>query len=734
LGVGWLACDQRSTSGTFRDGTRIDQALVDGTAPVELRLADPTSGPTLTLRARAPSPLDSRLGPPAQPRPRLGSLSASRPLTSLLRIGRAPDNDVVLADDLTVSRHHAQLRRQGGQATIVDLGSRHGTYIDGARVTAAAVADGAVVRIGRHLFVARDGQLDTYVDDGAVLATTDLTVTVDGGRKTLLADITMAVQPGQLVAVIGPSGAGKTTLLRALTGVSPATGGTVTYNGRDLYASLDELRYRIGFVPQDDILHSQLTLRRALSYAAELRFADDTSRAERKARVDEVLAELGLDQRDGLQISNLSGGQRKRASVALELLTRPALLFLDEPTSGLDPGFERSVMQLLRELADGGRTVVVITHAVASLQLCDRVLVLASGSMAFFGPPGEILGFFGATDYARVFQLLEAGTADWAARFKAHAAYQAYVAGPARQHARRPGAAQAVGHVMWRGAGVARQIGTLVRRNVAVLAGTRGYAGLLLAQAPVMAGLLLLALGGGNLAGTPDSRPRNLLILLVTAAIAMGLVNACREIVRELAIYQRERTVGLSLGAYLISKFVYLGALAAAQSAVLTAVVVQGQKAGGDALVFGTPLAELGVILFAATFAAVALGLAVSARVSTDAAALVMIPVLLVAQLVLSHALIDVEGRPVLAATAWATPAYWAFSGAAASTDLISLEGRCGQTPVEGAPASAGPTCGSLWDPTTGNLMLSLAALTVLTLAYAAAAATALRHRDPIRL
>ena len=188
------------------------------------------------------------------------------------------------------------------------------------------------------------------------------------------------------MAVVGPSGAGKTTLLNALTGFRPATSGTVLYSGWDLYDSYEALRHRIGFVPQDDVLHPQLTVRRALEYAAELRFPPDVSKAERKGEVARIMEQLGILARADLPIRQLSGGQRKRTSIALELLTRPSLLILDEPTSGLDPGIERAVMQLLRRLADDGRTVIVVTHSVQSLDLCDRVLYLAvGGKMAFFG-------------------------------------------------------------------------------------------------------------------------------------------------------------------------------------------------------------------------------------------------------------------------------------------------------------------------------------------------------------
>ena len=228
------------------------------------------------------------------------------------------------------------------------------------------------------------------------------------GARALLDQVSFPLAAGDFLAVLGPTGAGKTTLLRALTGNHPADRGSVLYNGRDVYAAYAELRNRIGYVPQDDILHPQLTVRSALGYAARLRFPPDVSAADRRRRVDEVMAELGLTERANLQVAKLSGGQRKRTSVAIELLTKPSLLFLDEPTSGLDPGYEKSVMELLRSLADGGRTVITVTHSIQSLDLCDRILFLAPGGQtAYFGPSGSALQFFGLGQYAEVFQYLD---------------------------------------------------------------------------------------------------------------------------------------------------------------------------------------------------------------------------------------------------------------------------------------------------------------------------------------
>src|SRR5690606_33507410 len=257
----------------------------------------------------------------------------------------------------------------------------------------------------------------------------DLTVQIKD--KVLLDDVSFALAEGQMLALIGPSGCGKSTLLRALTGIRPATMGTVRYAGRDLYADYAELRYRIGMVPQDDVLHRQLTVRRALRFAASLRFADDVPRRVRKARVDQVIETLGLTERAGARIDTLSGGQRKRASVAMELLTEPSLLCLDEPTSGLDPALDKEVMTELRQLADRGRTVIVVTHNVLHLDLCTGVMVHCKGGrLDYFGPQGRVLEFFDAADYADVFAKVTDEPEVWAQRFRVSNFSRQYIMEP----------------------------------------------------------------------------------------------------------------------------------------------------------------------------------------------------------------------------------------------------------------------------------------------------------------
>ncbi len=324
---------------------------------------------------------------------RPGSAPPEAPPGSV-KIGRATDNDIVIPDVLA-SRHHATLIPTPGGMEIADNRSINGTFVNGSRVDTALLNEGDVVTIGNVDLLFTGGTLVRRTETGAATATGGLDVrgvtwTIEH-NKTLLDNISLTARPGTLTAVIGPSGAGKSTLARLIAGYTHPTSGTVTFEGHNIHAEYASLRSRIGMVPQDDVVHGQLTVNQALMYAAELRLPPDTTKEDRQQVVAQVLGELEMTQHADTRVDKLSGGQRKRASVALELLTGPSLLILDEPTSGLDPALDRQVMTMLRQLADAGRVVLVVTHSLTYLDVCDQVLLLAPGGMtAFCGPPSQI--------------------------------------------------------------------------------------------------------------------------------------------------------------------------------------------------------------------------------------------------------------------------------------------------------------------------------------------------------
>src|SRR6185369_6839979 len=474
-----------------------------------------------------------------------------------MRIGRVPDNDVVLSD-LNVSRHHAELRKSPtGQYEIVDLGSHNGTFVNGQRVTKQVLTEQDLVSIGSSTFRLTGGELRQFVDDGNITFTAQELV-VKAGSKVLLDHVSFPIPEKCLLGVIGPSGAGKSTLLGALTGMRPATTGTVLYDNRDLYQNYNELRYRIGLVPQESVLHTQLTARRALQYSAELRFPADVKPAERDGRVDEVMGELGLTRHANTRADRLSGGQLKRVNVAQELLTKPSLLFLDEPTSGLDPGLDKSVMEQMRDLAHDGRTVIVVTHSVDNLDTCDRPLVLVPGGrIAYYGPPEEGLAYFGQARWAEVFQAFDRyPDRDWAAEYAASPAYAQYVLGQRSQPPQVQEGQELAATPPPQRRGAFSQTATLTRRYVRVIASDRGYLTFMILL-PVLLGALISQVpakhGLGGAPGTNVDAGTLLLILVICACLA-GMASSVRELVKERSILTRERAAGLSSGAYLVSK------------------------------------------------------------------------------------------------------------------------------------------------------------------------------------
>ncbi len=654
---GWLLTDH-SRNGIFVNGRPQDKVVID--SPMVIRLGGSRNGVAVTV---ALIDEHSTVPPVAGAAPTHASVSERRRVSGeRLSIGRLPDNDVVL-DDLLVSRRHAELHRVDGQWQIRDLASANGTYVNGQRVSKAAVDPDSVIGIGRSLLQLVGDRLVTYVDTGDVgFEARELVVTTRQGRR-LLDGVSFALGARSLLAVVGPSGSGKSTLLRALTGFRPANSGVVRYGGRDLYRNYDELRQRIGLVPQDDILHPQLTVRRALSYAARLRFPAEIPRAEREQRIDEVLAELNLTGQARQRIASLSGGQRKRTSVALELLTRPSLLFLDEPTSGLDPGLDKSVMRTLRGLADDGRTVVVVTHSVANLDMCDRLLILATGGqLAFYGPPDEALSYFEQADMAEVFLLLEREPqTDWAERFRRSPLYARYVG----TGLGRPGKSPSAPGLGPRQQGAWTQFGVLCQRLLAVIAADR-FLALSLLILPLLLSLLAHAVPGG----TDRGGVRILLFILIFGSSFMGSAASVRELVKERAIYQRERAIGLSMGAYLGSKLVVLGVITGSEAVVFAVLGMLGRGGLDSSVLLASGHIEIVIAVVMVTLTSMVTGLVISAWIgNADLAMPLLVPVVML-QLILAGALFPVQGRALLEQLSWLVPAQWAYAMGVSTANL----------------------------------------------------------------
>ncbi len=641
-----------------------------------------------------------------------------------LRIGRVPDNDVVLSD-LNVSRHHAELRKSPtGSYEIVDLGSHNGTFVNGQRVTNQLLTEQDLVSIGSSTFRLSGGELRQFVDDGNITFNAQELV-VKAGSKVLLDHVTFPIPEKCLLGVIGPSGAGKSTLLGALTGMRPATTGTVLYDNRDLYQNYNELRYRIGLVPQESVLHTQLTARRALQYSAELRFPADTKPAERDGRVDEVMGELGLTKHANTRADRLSGGQLKRVNVAQELLTKPSLLFLDEPTSGLDPGLDKSVMEQMRDLAHDGRTVIVVTHSVDNLDTCDRLLVLVPGGrIAYYGPPEEGLTFFGKSRWAEVFQAFDRyPDRDWAAEYAASPSYQQYVLG--QQQAPPPTDSQVLAATpppQRRGA--FKQMGTLTRRYIRVIASDRGYLTFMILLPILLGALIYLVPAAKGLAGPPGSNPDagTLLLILVICACLAGMASSVRELVKERSILTRERAAGLSSGAYLLSKLLVLSVISVGQSTILVLIGVSWRPIHTPgALLTAVPLAELilGIAVLAVT--SMCLGLFVSALVSTSEKAMPFLVLFTMVQVVLAGFVVPLANDPGLKQFAMIAPSRWGLAAVASTVNLNEI-----------SPPHIAVT-DPLWAPSAAHWLRDMGAMIGLALIFTLGAYIKLRTLGPRR-
>lgn len=585
-----------------------------------------------------------------------------------LTIGRSNSNDVVL-DDTNVSRFHAEIVPRGDVLELRDLDSRCGTRLNGRPVKRAILEGKSEIGVGAYRLQFDGSSFVPRNERGALrLDATAVSVTVDG--RQILRSASFRVVPGELVAIIGESGSGKTTLLKVMAGVAAPTEGHVTLNDEPVTARLTD----IGYVPQQEIVHPLLTVDEALGYAARLRLPHDMEPVDRKATIERVLSELSLEGSSATRIGDLSGGERKRAGVASELLNRPSMLFLDEPTTGLDPALESQMMELFRNLArPGSRAVVAVTHATKNLGLCDKLAVVGrGGELCFFGRPEAGLRFFGVDAYDDIYTaLVHRPARAWRTEFEAERA-EAPAAPP--RSTPEPGPA---------GSPRARQRGgpqlrVLVGRYLRLLARDGRNLAILLGQVPIIAvGIAFLFEAGlfgradvgiAPEPGSPDEAVQ-LLFVVATTAIWFGAIDAAREIVKERSITAREAAIGVSWSAYLASKAIVLFGLAALQTALLAFVVFTIRPLEESPDVYVT----VPGLLILTSFVAVSMGLAISALASSQDQATSFIPLALIPQLLFAGAIVPIErmSEPI-AALASAVFGRWSLAGLGNAIDLNS--------------------------------------------------------------
>ncbi len=635
-----------------------------------------------------------------------------------LTIGRAANSDIVL-DSPAVAATHAILERAGDDLAIIRAAEGvEAILVNGREMRRAALAAGDQVQIGPHLFIYDGTALTQYDSQGFRLDVIGMSkeVQTKQGKVRILDDIHFTVMPRELVALVGGSGAGKSTLLDALNGFRPAQG-QVLLNGRDLYEHYDSFRQQIGYVPQSDILPGKLRVEEALRYAAQLRLPADTTPAEREQRITAALETVDLDSPRLRQtrIEQLSGGQRKRVSIAAELLADPKLFFLDEPGSGLDPGLEKKLMYTLRRMADEGRTIIVITHATANIVQVDHVGFLSQGKLVFFGPPLAAQEFFGVPDFADIYGQIDNQGEKWQQAFTAgSAAHEEYVRG--RQQSRPAMQGETAGKTRrpslrdtW------RQLTTLSRRMTRLILSDRVAFFMALVVMPLV-GLLQLGAaeaqaptGDPGIVGraaeaaatltesyTPFRDAHSLLGTMAILAFLAGAFGGSQELLKERSIYLRERMVRLQLLPYLGSKFLVFGGFALLQCLLYLIILSLKVDLPANGQIF-IGFLEIFITLWLTMMVGTATGLLISAVSNTPTLALYLVLIMVFFQYIFGGVLYDLRGESI-EVLSYGAAARWGTLAMGTTTDVVEVA----ESTVICTPAVEPDLSALVIDPTTG--------------------------------
>jgi ABC-type multidrug transport system ATPase subunit/pSer/pThr/pTyr-binding forkhead associated (FHA) protein len=712
----YLLVDLGSFNGTLLNGRRIiepetlyhNDRIELGPGGPTIRFLDPTKPRPVEGQKLEPAVMQAELSPGKLATMILGSDSPLQITGGLeagmfmqrsfnngqrLTIGRGEECDIRL-DGLLISNRHASVFNSNTDLIIEDLNSTNGTYVNGARITGRkSIQPEDVIQIGP--FVLRfdrqrglgvfDTRAKTRIDVFQV--TKEVKNRSGSGKVRLLDDVYLSIPPNEFVGLLGPSGAGKSTLMDSLNGMRPPSSGQVLVNNLDFYQHLESLKQSIGYVPQDDIIHRELTIYRTLYYVARLRLSRDISVAEINQIIDEVLDVTGLAERRDVPISQLSGGQRKRVSIAVELITKPSIIFLDEPTSGLDPATEEKVMKLFRQIAESGRTVILTTHAMENVRLFDKIVLLMRGKLVFYGKPAEALAHVGAESFKEIYDKLEAPiherlaksggrvsreqiseevAEEWKRRFTWTEAYKINIANPLTEVSSKPPQAAPAKRRTTLG-DLVRQWATLSSRYMGVLTRDKFNLLILFVQAPIIALLTYLVVGANAQRDFPY-------FILALVALWFGTSIAAREIIRERAVYKRERMVNLRLIPYIGSKLFVLSLIVSFQCLLLfgtlkllhvtTLMNLPGQLGG---------LPQLAVMVLTG-MVGIGLGLLVSAVVKTSEMATSLVPLILIPQILFS----GLVGVPVglSKVVGVVMPAIWSFDEIKRLSGLDVLRGK----------------------------------------------------------
>lgn len=576
-----------------------------------------------------------------------------------IKIGRSSTNDVVLPH-VSVSREHASLIRKENKWYIKNENSENGVIVNEHTVQKYVhlhEQDVICITNTKIIFTSEALYVCSYNNGISVDARGIVVVRGKGDQSFVTSDhVDMTISPGELVAIIGGSGAGKSTIMNVLCGYLKPNEGNVYINGCNLYQNFDAMKKCFGYVPQSDIVYNNLSLYDMLRYTAELRLPKDMSDKERDRAIDKAIAMVDLEEKKHSLIRELSGGQRKRASIAVELLPDPKLLFLDEPASGLDPGTERSLMQSLRMMTQAGKTVILVTHSTLQLGLCDKIAFMGKGGkLCFFGNEQEALSFFRTKDIVDVYAKITHHSAEW------HERYNRIFQLPKEMKSTEKVDEKQTKYRI-------HQLGVLCKRYAKLILNDRQRLLLIILQAPLLAVLIALVADGTQF--EQCEMTKSLLFALSCSGFWIGTLNAIQEICKERTILKREYMTGLSLSAYTLSKIIVLGILCLLQCVLMVSVfgIMVGMPEKG--LIMPAFL-EMLVTAWLTALSATAMGLFVSSLFTNPDRAMTVAPLLLMPQMLFSGILFKLSGATQY--ISWLAVCRWSMEGFGTTANLNSL-------------------------------------------------------------
>lgn len=613
-------------------------------------------------------------------------------------IGRDESCDITLPH-VSVSKFHAQIICDNGSFYIVDNNSTNGVIVNGVPVSRRLLHEKDVITITNSKLIFSCASIFyCCYKSGISVDARDIVIKRGRGRKSAITcnHVDLSINPGELVAVIGGSGAGKSTILNCMCGYIKPDNGDVFINGVNLYQNFDALKKVVGYVPQSDIVYDNLTLYDMLMYTSKLRLPKDTTPQEREAAISRAIELVELTEKRKSLIRSLSGGQRKRASIAVELLSDPNLMFLDEPASGLDPGTERNLMQSLRKMADGGKTVILVTHSTLQLKMCDKIVFMGKGgNLCFCGSLDEALKFFGVSDVVDVYNMITEQAPQWSAKYRqyssSHRRANRTPEVPAKSQKNR-----------------LSQLGVLSARYLRLVTNDRQRLFLLLVQAPLLAVLITLVADGGQF--EQYDMTKSLLFALSCSAFWVGMLNSIQEICKERNIMKREYMTGLSLTSYIMSKIIVLGVLSMIQSVLIVGVFCMIVGMPEEGLIMN-PLLELLITTFLTAISSTAMGLFVSSLFTNADRAMTVAPILLMPQILFSGLIFKLDGATEI--ISWFAVCRWSMEGYGTSANLNDLPMKL---QLEGLPITH--EAESFFDYTCTHLLTSWGILLAFTAAF----------------